>query len=124
MPRSPTPRFPAESTVLLRDARDDEHDAIRSLTLRANEEYGGLMERSAYAALDRVLHSALASSAAGVERIVAERGGTLVGSVMLYPPTEDAYGGLAKAATWPELRLLAVLPEARGLGIARLLVDE
>jgi ribosomal protein S18 acetylase RimI-like enzyme len=112
------------SDIVLRDARDDERDAIRSLTLHANAEYGAVMEPSAYAALDRALNAALASTPAGVERIVADRGGVLVGSVMLYPPAEDAYGGLVKAASWPELRLLAVAPGARGLGIARMLVDE
>lgn len=111
--------------VVLRDVRDDERGALRDLILRANAEYGAIMTASAFAALDRVLRIALSPTEPDrVERIVAERDGTLVGAVMLYPPSEDAYNGLAKVATWPELRLLAVPPESRGLGIARMLVDE
>ena len=118
----------AGAGIVLRDARNDELEAIRELTLRANAEYADVMEPSAYAALDRVLRVALAPAGASnvgrIERIVAEREGKLVGAVMLYPASFDAYHGMAKQVTWPELRLLAVPPEARGQGIARLLVDE
>src|SRR5919206_501883 len=53
-----------------------------------------------------------------------ERGGRLVGSVLLYPPAADAYAGSAARVRWPEVRLLAVAPEARGTGVGRTLMDE
>jgi ribosomal protein S18 acetylase RimI-like enzyme len=58
------------------------------------------------------------------ERIVAEQEGALIGSVMLYPPAADAYGDGRAGARWPELRLLAVAPAARGRGVGTALVRE
>jgi predicted N-acetyltransferase YhbS len=108
--------------LVVRDARADERDAIRDLTLRAYEQYAEIMEPDAWAGLSGAIRNGLA--AAEGERIVAERGGRLLGSVLLFPPTVDAYGDLAGRASWPELRLLAVAPEARGQGVGQALVDE
>jgi ribosomal protein S18 acetylase RimI-like enzyme len=82
-----------------------------------------VMEPAAWAELEQALLRAV-DSGAGAERIVAEHAGRVVGSVMLFPPSAAAYGDAAEAPPWPELRLLAVSPEARGMGVGRLLVDE
>src|SRR5438105_13849972 len=108
------PNDRAELTV--RDARGDERDTVRALTLRAYAEYASVMSPASWAGLDGAVRTALDSDAP-VERIVAEQDGTIVGSVHLYPPSVDAYGALAGRAVWPELRLLAVAPEARDLGV-------
>lgn len=109
--------------LTIRDARADERGAVRALTLRAYAEYGAVMAPAAWAGLDRAVRAALDADAPA-ECIVAERESTLVGSVFLYPPASDAYAGLAGAPPWPELRLLAVAPEARGLGAGEALVRE
>ena len=116
-------REPAAGGVVVRDARPDELPAIAALTLAAYAEYAVLMEPGAWRGLDGAVRGALAAGGVA-ERIVAERDGRLVGSVMLFPAAADAYGDLASAARWPELRLLAVAPEARAAGVGRLLVDE
>jgi ribosomal protein S18 acetylase RimI-like enzyme len=109
--------------IVVRDAREDEREAVAALTLAAYAELAEVMAPSAWAGLERAVRAALVSDAP-MERIVAERGGVLLGSVQLYPPAVDAYGGAAGRVPWPEVRLLAVSPEARGLGIGQMLMDE
>jgi GNAT superfamily N-acetyltransferase len=60
------------------------------------------------------------------QQIVAEQDGAIVGTVLLYPAgtvfsTPD---GLAVTLAWPEVRLLAVGPAARGQGIGAALMYE
>lgn len=107
----------------IRDARPDERDAIRALTRAAYAEYAAIMTPATWAGFSEAMRAGLEAEG-GVERIVAERDRRLVGSVLLFPPAADAYGGHTGPAAWPELRLLAVAPEARGQGIGRALVAE
>ncbi|HEX2081128.1 MAG TPA: GNAT family N-acetyltransferase [Longimicrobium sp.] len=109
--------------LVVRDARAEEREAVRALTMRAYGEFASVMEPSAWAGLEQALRTALATDGPA-EWIVAERDGRIVGSVMLYPPSADAYAGAAARARWPELRLLAVAPEGRGQGVGQALVDE
>jgi predicted N-acetyltransferase YhbS len=108
---------------LLREAREEEREAIRELTMASYGEYATLMAPGAWAALEQALRGALATDEP-VERIVAEREGRLIGSVMLYPRAADAYDGAVAEAHWPEVRLLAVAPEGRGRGVGSALVRE
>ena len=107
----------------IRDARADERAAIQALTLAAYNEYATIMAPSAWAALRQALLVGLAADGS-VERIVAEQDGALIGSVMLYSPTANAYGNSVGGAGWPELRLLAVAAAARGQGVGTALVEE
>jgi GNAT superfamily N-acetyltransferase len=107
----------------IRDARADERATIRDLTLAAYAEYATIMAPTAWAALRQAVRVGLDAEGA-IERIVAERDSVLLGSVMLYSPDANAYGDGVVAAGWPELRLLAVAPLARGQGVGRALVEE
>jgi predicted N-acetyltransferase YhbS len=109
--------------IIVRDARAEEREAVRTLTMGAYGEYASVMEPSAWAGLEQALRTAL-STDGPAEWIVAERGGRIVGSVMLYPPATDAYAGAAARMRWPELRLLSVAPEVRGGRVGQALVDE
>ncbi|MEO6528074.1 MAG: GNAT family N-acetyltransferase [Gemmatimonadaceae bacterium] len=111
------------STVRIRAARAEELPRIAELTKRAYGEYATTMEPSAWRALEAAMHSALAHDS-GVTRLVAELDGDVVGSAALYAPDIEAYDGLASRLPWPEVRLVAVDPAARGRGIAHLLVME
>jgi ribosomal protein S18 acetylase RimI-like enzyme len=109
--------------LTLRDARADEREAIRELTFASYGEYATVMTPTAWEALEQALVGALATEEP-VERIVVEREGRLVGSVMLYPRSADAYDGAVADAHWPEVRLLAVAPDARGAGVGAALLRE
>ena len=56
-------------------------------------------------------------------QLVAERDGTIVGTVLLYPPS-PAGAAAPGQGRWPEVRLLAVAPSARGQGVAHALMQE
>ena len=108
----------------MRDARPEELAAIRELTIDAYREYESLMDPAAWAGLRNAIERTFEPDAAPATRIVAEVNGTLLGSVMLYPPGADPYGGALGPLPWPEVRLLAVAPEARGRGIGLALMEE
>lgn len=109
--------------LLIREARADDRDRIAGLTMTAYGEYATVMAPDAWSVLEGALRQSLADDR-GVTRLVAERDGEVVGSAALYEPGVDAYGALASTARWPEVRLVAVAPTARGLGVARELVSE
>jgi predicted N-acetyltransferase YhbS len=107
--------------LVVRDARPDERDVIRALTMRAYAEYANVMEPDAWASLYEVACTSL-DTRLPAQRLVAERDGRVVGSVMLFPPIGDASFGGPRGTAWPELRLLAVAHEERGRGASEALV--
>ncbi|HEX8395777.1 MAG TPA: GNAT family N-acetyltransferase [Longimicrobium sp.] len=109
--------------IRLRDATPQDRPAVHRCTLAAYEQYAQTMGEG-WQSLRGALLAALAGDDPAVQRIVAERDGEVLGSVMLYPPAVSAYGDLSGAVQWPELRLLAVADAARGLGVGRALVQE
>jgi GNAT superfamily N-acetyltransferase len=108
----------------IRTARAADYDTVQDVTLSAYQEYAAIMQ----AHWERYRQSILATLANvhPAEQIVAEQGDTLVGTVLLFPAgtvltTPD---GASATLAEPEIRLLAVTPAARGLGIGAALVRE
>jgi len=60
------------------------------------------------------------------QQIIDERDGAMAGTVLLYPAGTvfSKPDGLPVTLTWPEMRLLAVAPAARGQGIGAALMYE
>ena len=108
-----------QTPYTIRTIRDDEREAASALTLEAYGQYSAQMTPSAWEALQNALIAALATPGA-IAHLVAEQGGAIVGSVMLFPPKGGASSG--GRMIWPELRLLAVTPNARGKGMGEALV--
>jgi GNAT superfamily N-acetyltransferase len=111
-------------SVLVRDAHDDERDTLCQVTLAAYEQYAAIMPEPIWVAYRRQFLATL-DTEEPVERIVAERRSAVVGSVLLFPPSTSVYGSAAvNVRECPEVRLLAVVPEARRSGVGTALMDE
>lgn len=109
--------------MIIRDARVDEHTYIKELRLNAYTEHATKIPEEHW----NVLKAQVSSDAdlqEDVLRLVAEIDGKIVGSVAVFPPKTDAYGGLVEELNHPEIRMLAVASEARGKGVATALINE
>ncbi len=113
------------SDLILRDAREDDREVIRQVTLAAYEQYAGLMLPEHWRAYRENILETL-GAIAPANQIVAEQDGAVVGTIIFYPQGEspEAPNGNAGERKPTELRLLAVPPYARGHGIGRALMDE
>jgi GNAT superfamily N-acetyltransferase len=109
--------------LIIRDARADERDAIRDLTLAAYQQYEKVMPAPVWASYRRNIVATLEGPDAG-EQIVAEWDGRLAGSISFYPQPTDAYSRDEPPMPWPMVRLLAVSPAERDHGIGAALVAE
>jgi GNAT superfamily N-acetyltransferase len=109
----------------LRDARPSDRGAILAVTLAAYEQYAAALTPPLWAMYRQSIQATLADVRPAAQ-VVAEEGGALVGTVLLYPAGAVMAhpGGASTTLALPEVRLLAVAPDARGKGLARRLMDE
>ena len=104
--------------MTIREAGARDRAAIKEVTLAAYEEYAAMMPAALWTAYRRNIVQTLADTGAATQ-LVAEAGG-VAGAVLLYPAAHDA----VPPRPWPEVRLLAVAPAARGQGIGAALMRE
>jgi len=125
----------------IRDAAPDEDDALLALTLAAYDEYAAAFPPAFWTGYRRNIVEQF-DGAIAAQRIVAERDGMLLGSVLLFPPAPPAEGKATGSSpegqstdsladgdetgipAAPEVRLLAVAPAARGQGVGAALLAE
>jgi ribosomal protein S18 acetylase RimI-like enzyme len=107
--------------VSLREARPADHDAIVDVTLAAYQEYA--TQIPFWAPYRQNILATLANPSPATQ-LIAEHDGAIVGTVLLYPPSPPGAAAAPGQGRWPEVRLLAVAPSARGQGVAHALMQE
>jgi GNAT superfamily N-acetyltransferase len=112
------------SDLQIRDARPNDQEAVRTVTLAAYREYAPQL-RAHWEGYQQHILATLAN-VKPAKHIVAEHEGTILGTVLLYPAgtVVSAVNGAPVRRTWPEVRLLAVAPAERGRGIGAALMQE
>ncbi|MBM3946668.1 MAG: GNAT family N-acetyltransferase [SAR202 cluster bacterium] len=105
----------------IRNARPEELDEVAEVLKAAYQQYEPSVPAAAWEPYFEDIAD-VRSRLADSELIVAEREGRIVGSVTFYPPSDSADHGWPSG--WAGIRLLAVLPDTRGLGIGRVLMEE
>lgn len=109
--------------MIIRDAVEEELPSIREQRVNSYEEHAQKIPEGHWQALKQAISSS-ADTQPGVEVIIAEIDGIIVGSVALFPAKTNAYDGYVDELDYPEIRLLTVTPEARGKGVASALISE
>ena len=111
--------------VQVRGARRGDAGSIEEVTLSAYQQYAAVMPPALWERYRQNIVATLAAAPPETQ-IVVEESGWIVGSVLLYPAGTGIVlpGGGSMTLPFPEVRLLAVAPSARGKGIGALLIDE
>jgi len=113
-----------DERLRIRDAKEGDQEAIGEVTLAAFQEYAAQMPIHWEGYRQGIL--ATLANVEPAEQIVAEREGVIVGAILLYPAGSvySPPNNPPMTRAWPEMRLLAVAPAARGFGIGAALVHE
>ena len=107
----------------IRDARRDDCDASRQITLSAFQQYAAVMPPPRWEGYRENILATMTDVAPALH-LVAEKDGVILGSVLMYPPGAAFSTPDEGPLTCPEARLLAVAPEARGQGVGTALMKE
>lgn len=108
--------------IEIRPVLDHELDLVRSQRVQAYEEHFSKIPHGHWEGLKSAI-STSSDVEEGAELLVAVIEGKIVGSVVLCPENTDAYKVLTGMLEYPEIRMLAVSPQARRKGVALALLN-
>ena len=106
----------------IRKMNKDEIQVIRELRVKGYCEYETYVSSEHW----NVLKTSLLSDndiKSNADIFVAEIDGNIVGSIVLFPASIQAYDWSEDVQEYPEIRMLSVNPDIRGKGIGRALVE-
>ena len=110
--------------LVVREASAEDKARALELTLESYIQYEEMMEPRDWKAYEHHIRATLTDTGSALHLIVENELGALIGSVLLYPAGEVDYKTPgAQAGAFPEIRLLAVPPAARGQGVGQTLMD-
>lgn len=105
----------------IREMKQEEIQAVRALRIKGYGEYEQHVSPEHWGVLKTTLLSD--NDIKNNARIfVAETDGAIVGSIVLFPASTQAYDWTDDVQEFPEIRMLSVDPDIRGKGIGRALV--
>ncbi|MFC4599529.1 GNAT family N-acetyltransferase [Cohnella hongkongensis] len=111
----------ASNQLIVRHAEEREREAVLNVLLGAYGQYEESLSPEKWAQYKISIVEAVDAPTTKA-RLVAELDGELVGSVFIYESSDAAYGMPQLEIRNPVIRLLGVLPSARGNGIATELI--
>ena len=113
----------SDKRVVVRHARPGDRDAVLRVLRQAYGQYEAAMLPEKWAEYQASFVQATDAPTTKA-RLVAELDGDVVGTVFIYDSSEAAYGAPQLGIRNPIIRLLGVVPAARGHGIATELIRE
>lgn len=106
----------------IREAHEDEYEFIKWQRLASYSPFEQLIPAPHWELLKKTLLSDTFKGP-GVRVFVAEVYGAIAGSIVLFPAESQAYEWDERALQHPEIRMLAVDPAQRSLGVGKALVS-
>lgn len=105
----------------IREAHDDEYEFIKWQRLASYSPFAQLLPAQHWEFLKTTL-IADTFKCLNARVFVALINGTIAGSIVLFPTTSQAYEWDERQLAYPEIRMLAVSPSQRSLGVGKALV--
>lgn len=109
--------------IVIREATEQDRETIQTLLVDAYQQYDVTLPPERWEQYRQNIAASVDGDGPKL-RLVAVYNNEIVGSVLLFLSSEAAYGAPELDINSPILRLLAVLPKARGLGVGTKLIKE